>query len=432
MSRRCSHSTRRSSSPGRSSTRWKSIGPIRATSLSQYARSWDRPAPTPCSPRWPGLAAAMRGVRGERERRPGRTRTARRSNKAPLTAPRREGGSIALRPGPHPGHRDRRGRHRRGRSRPLTGAFAAPLSHHRRHPRRPARRSTGSTPRSGSAATPARASWWCCGSTAPSPITAAAWSCRCCCADAPVVGGGPREARTTPSRRPDRRDGPTPHHRRRRSPPGAAPLLTPSCQGRRLRRHRPRLDPHHPVAWPARIGARPAAATSRSPRASVVSVPRLAVLPTCWRPGCSRRLRVPVHRVSTPLCGSASPRCASSARAAPSTSCARATSFRDPPSDRASRTSALPRRAPGSAWPTSSVASTPTRPTRTPLRHGLPRVGTKSRPTASEAVREGRGTVGQGGRAGGHARSRGNTHQGQQRRDGAGTRPRPPPPPHHL
>ena len=92
------------------------------------------------------------------------------------------------------------------------------------------------------------------------------------------------------------------------------------------RRHRPRLDPHHPLAWAARSGPRPAAV--RADHGAVVSgAPRLARRPTCSRPGsragsgcrcagCRRRA------------GAASPPCASSARAGRSTWCARVTRSR--------------------------------------------------------------------------------------------------------
>ena len=115
--------------------------------------------------------------------------------------------------------------------------------------RQQARAPPGSTPRSGSAATPARARSSSCGSTARSPRTAAASSPRCCWPTPPSWLVARRTVPAAPRQGPDRRDGPAPDHRRRGDvEPGATHRAPPTLPTATRGRHRPGLDAGHPVA----------------------------------------------------------------------------------------------------------------------------------------------------------------------------------------
>ena len=197
----------------------------------------------------------------------------------------------------------------------------------------------GSTPRSGSAATPARrevvvlrlygqlASH---GRAVRHPAAARRLPHR-----RVVAHARPAEA----VGRPDRRDGAAPGHRCRAVEPGAAHGAAPARRGLHRRRHRPGVVADHPVARPARRGAGPAAlrAGHAAPPSSRPPTPRRATCsPAGWPCGCAAR-----SRSRAPATAAASSRCGSSGPAAPSTWCARSTATPPRCPSRASRCARL-------------------------------------------------------------------------------------------
>ena len=237
-----------------------------------------------------------------------------------------------------------------------------------------ARRRAGSTPRSGSAVTPAPARSSCSACTAPSPTTATASSSRCCCPTPPSSPGGPGARRAT-SR-------PTPigaMAQRRITDAAEARNPHKELQRRRgdlhARRHRPGLDPGHAVARPAGGGAGPAAvrAGRRRPPSPVAATPPrtdlLAALagPDAALPGDpgpdprrhrhgQRPARAPQRRHR--------PGAARRRRRDP-----------DPAGPAGAPDHACRGGSSRSAWPTSCAGWTPTRSTPRPCTKGLVKVG---------------------------------------------------------
>ena len=161
------------------------------------------------------------------------------------------------------------------------GLARAPGAHHRRDAAarsspHPARRRGAGRRRDRT-----RAKSSCCGCTASCPRTPTRSCCRCCCRTYRWSPGGRTDSRTCPAD-PARQARAAPHHRRGRAPQADAELRRPAA---RLlpRRHRPGLDPAHPVALDAGRGAGPVPAQGdrrRSPARRQPSVAR------CWRSGC--------------------------------------------------------------------------------------------------------------------------------------------------
>ena len=182
---------------------WQILDPIEAL-LGQAAASPSRTPPARWGPgvgrRDDGAATAASG--GCRDRRPARAPRPRRSARSSSRL-RDDGGAIALGRVLTLRHRHRRAATPRRPSRPPTTPAA-------QHPCRiivvvtgNKRGATGSTPRSGSAATPAPARSSCCASTARSPTTATASSSPLLLPDSPVVAWWPGErARPTPAKDP--------------------------------------------------------------------------------------------------------------------------------------------------------------------------------------------------------------------------------------
>ena len=116
--------------------------------------------------------------------------------------------------------------------------------------------------------------------------------------DSPIVAWWPGEAPADVAQGPHRGDGPASDHRRRRAPQPAAHAQEAGGE-LRTGRHRPRVDAPDPLARSARRRARPAAlrADHRAPSSAARPTPRRRDLLAGW---LARRLKVPVHRVSTP------------------------------------------------------------------------------------------------------------------------------------
>ncbi len=142
---------------------------------------------------------------------------------------------------------------------------------------------TGSTPRSGSAATPAPARSSCCACTGSSPTTATACWCRSCCPTRRSWPGGRASAPANPERRPDRTAWPSAGSPTRQRPLGRS---RPSSSGRSS------TSPATPT-WPgagSRCGAgcwRPRSTSrpsSRSVRPPSPPGPTARAV-SCWRPG---------------------------------------------------------------------------------------------------------------------------------------------------
>ena len=164
------------------------------------------------------------------------------------------------RPGAHPAHRRRRAATpRRPSRRPTTPAAQHPCRIIAVVTRQQARRRAGSTPRSASAATPAPARSSCCGCTAPLADHGDSVVIPLLLPDAPVVAWWPGErarrrlGRTRSARWPSA-GSPTPPR-----PRNPHKELQRRAGDLPAGRHRPRLDPRHAVARPARRRARPAA-----------------------------------------------------------------------------------------------------------------------------------------------------------------------------
>ena len=116
--------------------------------------------------------------------------------------------------------------------------------------------------------------------------------------DSPVVVWWPGDGAGGPGGRPARRAGPAPDHRRGRD--RARPRVgdaRPRPTQLRRRATPTWLDPAH--ARGGRCSPRRSTSTRPRSRAAVVAAERATRAPTCWPPGCSDRLGVPVEQRTT-------------------------------------------------------------------------------------------------------------------------------------
>ena len=243
---------RRSSCPGRSSTRSRSTGTSTAS-----------PRSTPSGHLGPGRGGRdartrRHGAGGGHEDRPHGHHVQQDQRGAGRGPPGHR--HPGRRHGADPGHRHRRGQRLRraqgGQRRLPRAPLADPGGHQAARPlaarpgRRPAgRRGAGRRRRRA----PARPS--CCGCTASWPTTPSPSCCRCCCRTPRSSSGGRRTRRATPAQGPARARSRSAGSPTRPRPRTRSARSRVRADGYHPGRHRPGLDPDHPVAlacWPPR------------------------------------------------------------------------------------------------------------------------------------------------------------------------------------